>query len=81
MQEIDGNGVDAEIAQRQGHVNDVIMGFPHANNAAAARIQARFLDVVQGFHAVCVGMRGYNMRCVCFAGIEVVIDAIDARVF
>ena len=62
-------------------IDDVVVAFTHADDAAGAGADAGLFDVLNGRDAVVIGVGGDNFRMVLAAGIEVMIDPADADVF
>src|SRR2546425_8946752 len=57
QQEVDRQRVDAELAQRERELDDVVVGLAHAQDAAAARRETGALYGAHGRDAIGVGVR------------------------
>lgn len=80
VQEVDGDGLDLHVTESGGEFDEVIVSFAHADDAAGAEFHTRAADGLESVDAVLVGMGGANFVVESAAGVEVVVDAIDAGV-
>ena len=73
-------GIDshAQIAQRDGHVDDVAPALAHADDAAGAQLHAGVAHGAQRGEAVGERVRRADLAVVTLARVEVVIHAVDA---
>ena len=53
---VDGNGLDAQFGQADGHVQAVFPGFPHADDAAGTDAEPFFLSGLDGADAVVISV-------------------------
>ena len=53
---VDGNGLDAQFSQADGHIQPVFPRFPHADDTAGADAEPFFLSGLDGADAVVIGV-------------------------
>ena len=81
MQHVQRDRVGVEVFQGEGQIDQVFVGFSHADNAARTQFQSGGARVLQGGHSipVCVGRADGGV--IGLARVQIVVDAIDARGF
>ena len=62
VEEIDRDRFDRQIAQREGHLDHVGVGFAHADDAAGAQLHAGGADGLQRGDAIGIGVRRCRSR-------------------
>ncbi len=78
VKEIQGRHVGIEFLEAKGQADAVIDRFPHAEDAAAAGLQADFLSQSDSVHTFLPGVRRHDIRKMLARGFQVVIDAANA---
>ena len=78
-QEVHRDARHLELAQLEGHLDHVAALLAHADDQPAARLDAALLRGAQRGHAVGVGVRRADLRVVTLAGVEVVVQPVEAR--
>ena len=78
-QDIDRNRLDAELGEGQRHVDAVLPGLAHADDAAGADAEALFLGGANGLELLVKGVGRANFGEEAARGLNVVVIARDAR--
>ena len=80
-QEIDRNAfrVLGQVRERDQHVHAVAFAFAHADDAAAADLDARRTHMIERVEPLGEGPRSDDLAIIAFRGIDVVIVIIEAR--
>ncbi len=77
-QEVDRDGVRAQLAQREHHVDEVLVALAHAGDQAGAGGQARAVRLLHGVHPVRVGVGLGDGPVGVLGGVEVVVVGVGA---
>ena len=67
-----------QVRQRRDHADAVLARLAHADDAAAADVDAGGAHVVERFQAIFVGARGYDLAVEFRRGVEIVIVVVEA---
>ena len=78
IEDIDGDDICAEVAEREGEIASVFMGFTHADDSAGADFDAGGFEMLDGFDAVLVGVGGADVREKALRTFEIVVVALEA---
>jgi hypothetical protein len=78
VKEVQGDRFHGEFSEGESHIDDIFAGLAHSDDATAAELQAGFTNVLEGFESIFEGMGRADFFVVVLAGIEVVVDFIDA---
>src|SRR5439155_11985671 len=78
VQEVYGNRVRVDLAQREGDVDDLLVALPHSRDEAGTRRDAGALHGLERGDTVVVRVRRRDVLVVIAARVEVVVVAIDA---
>ena len=81
QQEVDGYRVGINLQQFEKHVHHVFGRFAHADDAAGADFEAEALQHFQVVDSFLVSVRRADARVKTTAAVQVVIDAVEARLF
>ena len=76
---VDGNGLDAQFGQADGHIQAVFPGFTHADDAAGADAESFFLGGLDGADTVVISVGRTDMRKETPRRFDVVVVTGDAR--
>ena len=80
-QKVDGHRIRIDFKQFEKHIDDIFGRFAHADDAAGANFKAKALQHFQVVDSFLVSVRGANARIKTTAAVQVVIDAVEARLF
>jgi len=80
-QEVQRHDVGIQFLETECQTNAILNGLAHAEDAAAARLQADPLRQAHRVHALLPGVRRHDLWVELARGFQVVIDAADAGVF
>ncbi len=78
-QEVHRDRRHLELAQAERHLHHVVAGLPHAHDEPAAGLDPALLGRRQGPHAVRVGVGAADLGVVALARVQVVVEAVEAR--
>lgn len=67
-----------QVGQRHKHIDATNSIFAHAEDAAAANLDARFPDMRQGFQTVSKAVCGDDLTVIVFGRIDVVVIIVEA---
>ena len=81
IQHIDRHAADAQISQRQCHIDPVLHSFAQSHDSAAAYRKPGRLRRTDRPDLVVKGMRRADMRKIPSGGFQIVVDSRDARLF
>ena len=76
---VDGNGLDAQFSQADGHVQAVFPGFPHADDTAGTDAEPFFLSGLDGADAIVIGVGRADVREETPRRLDVVVITGDPR--
>ena len=79
-EEVDGDGVGVQVAEREDGLDELLVRLPHARDQAAAGGQAGGAGALHGVHALLVGVGGADGLVVGLGRVEVVVVGVDAGV-
>jgi hypothetical protein len=78
IEEVDRNRFNRQVPQGEGHFDQVVGRFAHADNPARADFKSGIADCVERCQAIGKVVRGADLSVVIAACIEVMIDTVDS---